>query len=163
MKIAQPALVLGWLFLLAATATISSTLAQGALEAIGGSVHQHYANASSVLSTAVIVYFIGGYVATLAFASELIHLLLNSSQVPLVLSEVIRTGVWIFAVPMASLVTGFLTTIIFAFSYSKDARVGAKLIVIWIAAALFMNPLPITAFYLKRTLSQRKDVPNSQT
>jgi hypothetical protein len=80
-------------------------------------------------------------------------LVLNSSQVPLVLSEVSRTGVWVFAVPMAALVTGFMTTIIFAFSYSKETQVSAKLIVLWIAAALFMNPVPLTAFYLKRLRS----------
>jgi hypothetical protein len=153
MKIARTALVIGWLLLLAATATISTTLAQSIAEATGSSVGQHYANASSVLSIAVILYFIGGYVATLAFGSELLYLVLNSSQVPLVLSEVSRTGVWVFAVPMAALVTGFMTTIIFAFSYSKETQVSAKLIVLWIAAALFMNPVPLTAFYLKRLRS----------
>ena len=157
MKITESALVIVWLFLLAVTAMISNTLSQSATEAMGASVGQYYANASSVWTGAVIIYFIGGYVATLAFGSELIFLLQNSSQVPLVLSEVMRTGVWIFAVPMAALMTGFWTTIIFALSYSKDAQVGARLVIIWIAAALFMNPVPIAVFYLKRTLSQRKD------
>jgi hypothetical protein len=46
-----------------------------------------------------------------------------------------------------------MTTIIFAFSYSKETQVSAKLIVLWIAAALFMNPVPLTAFYLKRLRS----------
>ena len=156
MKIIQPTLVIIWLFLLAVTATISTTVAQSAVEAIGGSVGQHYANASSVLFAAGIVYFIGGYAATLAFASELIHLLLNSSEIPLVLNEVSRTGVWIFAAPMAALLTGFLTTITFVLRGSKDAPVSVKLVFIWIVASLFMNPLPIAAFCLKQTLSHRR-------
>jgi hypothetical protein len=157
MKITQSALVIVWLSLIAATVTISTTLAQSAVEAIGASVHQHYANASSVWPLAVIVYFISGYAGTLVFGGELIHLLLNSSEVPLVLSEVSRSGVWVFAVPMVALMTGFLTTMTFALNYSKDGKVGPMHIFIWIAAALFMNPLPIAAFYLKRTLSQRNN------